>query len=127
MDWAAAAPQEPASPVCEATVPAGRCGAVAARCRDAGSAATAPRTPSDASVCGDTVFVRASARLIGLPVMNGGFLGARRYAYGSLISDMPAAQMNSITSDYNVVRFEFFRSVIRETLRISQETKLASH
>lgn len=40
---------------------------------------------------------------------------------------MPAAQMNSITSDYNVVRFELFRSVIRETLRISQETKLASH
>lgn len=81
-----------------------------------GSYSTCVGAPADDTQCGEAVEVRASAGLIELPVMNGGYLGARRYAYGSLASDVPSAWSNSVLDDYSKARYEMFRTVIREAL-----------
>ena len=81
-----------------------------------GSYGTCLGLPADTTQCGQEVVVRASAGLIELPVMNGGYLGARRYVYGSLVSDVPSAWSNGVLDDYSKVRYEIFCSVIREAL-----------
>ena len=72
--------------------------------------------PSDASQCGERVEVHSSAGMIELPVMNAGVIGARRFVHAALISDVPSAWANGITTEFATVRAELFRTVIREAL-----------
>ena len=71
---------------------------------------------SDNSQCGETVEVHSSAGMIELPVWNAGVLGARRFVHAALISDVPSAWANGITTEFATVRAELFRTVIREAL-----------
>lgn len=72
--------------------------------------------PPPNTSCSETFVVRSSAGLIELPVMNGGYVGARRYVHAALISDVPANWSDSIIGDFATVRAELFRTIIREAL-----------
>ena len=71
---------------------------------------------SDTTQCGQGVVIGSSVGLIELPVMNGGYVGARRYVHAALISDVPSNWADSISGDFGTVRAELFRTIIREAL-----------
>lgn len=81
-----------------------------------GSYDTCLGSSSDSSRCGESVVIRSSVGLIELPVMNGGYIGARRFVHAALISDVPSAWASSIGDEFSTVRAELFRTVIREAL-----------
>ncbi len=48
--------------------------------------------------------------------MNRDYLGARRYVYGALISDVPSQSAPGVIDDYAKIRAEMLRTVIRDAL-----------
>ena len=81
-----------------------------------GSYSTCLGLPADTKECGQSVEIRSSAGLFELPYMNGGYLGAQRFVYSALISDVPSQSATAVIDDYAKIRAEMLRTVIREAL-----------